>query len=160
MHLPPGSAGADRLPGSHATKPGLPHTGLVLPATAAFVLGPGEGPAFGFHGSAAVIKASGADTHDQLAVIESWYPADLQVAGHVHAGEDEMFYLLAGELSVFCEQENWTVPAGSFVFIPRDCVHGFSVSSAGPAMALVITGPPRLDQQIADRGEAPPEWLA
>src|SRR5437763_9663095 len=70
--------------------------------TSGFVLGPGEGSAYGFHGSAAVIKASGEDTLGQLGVIESVYPAALSVHEHVHAGEDEMFYLLGGEMEVFC----------------------------------------------------------
>jgi hypothetical protein len=52
--------------------------------TSGFVLGPGEGPAYGFHGSAAVIKASGEDTLGQLGVIESVYPAGLSVHEHVH----------------------------------------------------------------------------
>ena len=38
--------------------------------TSGFVLGPGEGSAYGFHGSVAVIKASGEDTFGQLGVIE------------------------------------------------------------------------------------------
>ena len=70
--------------------------------TSGFVLGPGEGSAYGFHGSAAVIKASGEDTLGQLGVIESVYPAGLSVHEHVHDGEDEMFYLLEGEIEVFC----------------------------------------------------------
>jgi hypothetical protein len=70
--------------------------------TAGFVFGPGEGPAYGFHGSAVVIKASGEDTFGQLGVMESVYPAGLSVHEHVHAGEDEMFYLLDGEMTVFC----------------------------------------------------------
>jgi quercetin dioxygenase-like cupin family protein len=124
-----------------------------------FALGPGEGAAFGFHGAAVVMKASGVRTGGQLAVMESVYPAGLAVAEHVHAGEDEMFFLLAGGLTVFCGDDSWSARAGSFVFIPRDHPHGFTVSAAGPARALVITGPPRLDQQIATRGEAVPEWL-
>ena len=64
-----------------------------------------------------------------------------------------MFYLLAGELTGFCEEDNWTATAGSFVFVPRDRPHGFIVTSTGPAKALVITGPPQLDRQIAARGE-------
>src|SRR5215472_13502808 len=124
-----------------------------------FALRPGEGAAFGFHGSAVIMKASGARTGGQLAVMESVYPAGLSVAEHVHAGEDEMFYLLAGELSIFCGDDSWSATAGSFVFVPRDHPHGFTVSAAGPARALVITGPPRLDQQIAARGEAIPESL-
>ena len=124
--------------------------------TSGFVLGPGEGQAYGFHGSAVVIKASGEHTLGQLGVMESAYPPGLSVHTHVHEGEDEMFYLLAGELSIFCEEDHWTVTAGSFVFVPRGRAHGFAVTSAVPARALVITGPSRLDQQIAARGEPVP----
>jgi quercetin dioxygenase-like cupin family protein len=127
--------------------------------TSGFVLGPGEGSAYGFHESVAVIKASGEDTLGQLGVIESVYPAGLSVHEHVHAGEDEMFYLLGGEMEVFCGEDRWTVGAGSFVFVPRDQPHGFTVSGAGPARALVITGPSRLAAQIAERGEPVPPGL-
>src|ERR1700744_2350751 len=121
-----------------------------------FVLGPDEGPAYGFHGSTVVIKASGEHTLGQLAVMESTYPPGLSVQTHVHAGEDEMFYLLAGELTGYCGEDDWIAQAGSFVFVPRDHPHGFRVTSAGPATALVITGPSQLDRQVAARGEAAP----
>jgi quercetin dioxygenase-like cupin family protein len=127
--------------------------------TSGFMLGPGEGSAHGFHGSAVVIKASGEHTLGQLGVMESAYPPGLSVREHVHAGEDEMFYLLEGELAVFCGEEHWTVSAGSFVFVPRDSPHGFTVTGGGPARALVITGPSRLDGQIAARAEAVPPGL-
>jgi quercetin dioxygenase-like cupin family protein len=127
--------------------------------TSGFVLGPGEGPAYGFHGSAVVIKASGEHTRGQLGVMESAYPPGLWVREHVHAGEDEMFYLLDGELAVFCGEEHWTVTAGSFVFVPRDSPHGFAVTGSGPARALVITSPSRLDGQIAARAEPVPPGL-
>ena len=121
-----------------------------------FVLGPGEGPAYGFHGARVVIKASGGQTLGQLGVMESTYPPGLSVHTHVHAGEDEMFYLLAGELTGYCGEDGWTARAGSFVFVPRDHPHSFTVTSAGPATALVITGPSQLDGQIVARGEAAP----
>src|SRR5689334_16083379 len=114
-----------------------------------FMLGPHEGPAYGFHGSSVVIKASGEHTLGQLAVMEFAYPPGLSVHEHVHDGEDEMFYLLAGELAGFCGEDRWTAAAGSFVFVPRDRPHGFTVTSREPARALVITGPPHLDRQIA-----------
>ena len=123
---------------------------------AGFVLRAGEGPAYGFHGATVVVKASGRDTLGQLGVMESVYPAGLAVREHVHEGEDEMFYVLEGELSGFCEDERWTATAGCFVFVPRDRGHGFAVTGAGPARVLVITGPARLDGQIAARGEPPP----
>jgi len=123
---------------------------------AGLVLGPGQGPAYGFHGALVVMKATAVTTAGQLAVMESTYPPGLSVREHVHDGEDEMFYLLAGELSGFCGADSWSAGRGSFVFVPRGCRHGFTVTSAEPATALVITGPPRLDQQIVDRGEPPP----
>ena len=114
-----------------------------------FALGPGEGRAYDFHGACVVIKASGNDTLGQLGVMECTYPAGLSVHLHVHAGEDEMFYVLEGELAGFCDDDRWTAGPGSFVFVPRDRRHGFAVTSGGPARALIITGPAHLDRQIA-----------
>jgi quercetin dioxygenase-like cupin family protein len=117
-----------------------------------FVLGPGEGRAHDFHGASVVIKASGGDTLGQLGVMEFTYPPGLSVRPHVHAGEDEMFYVLDGELTGYCGDDHWTATAGSFVFVPRDQVHGFTVTGDTTARSVVITGPPRLDRQIAARG--------
>jgi quercetin dioxygenase-like cupin family protein len=124
-----------------------------------YVLRPGEGPAYDFHGSGVVIKASGQDTAGQLSVMECVYPPALSVHPHVHDGEDEMFYVLAGEIAGLCDGQEWTATAGSFVFVPRDLVHSFTVTSREPARALVITGPPQLDRQIAARGPGWPEGL-
>jgi quercetin dioxygenase-like cupin family protein len=121
-----------------------------------FVLGPEGGAAYGFHGSRVLIKASSEQTRGQLAVMECSYPAGLSVHVHVHDGEDEMFYVIAGELSGTCGDDTWSASAGGFVFVPRDTPHSFAVTSTRPATALVITGPPRLDGQIAARAEPPP----
>lgn len=118
-----------------------------------FELAPGEGAGYLFHGAAIVIKAGGSLTFGQLAVMESTFPAGLSVPEHVHAGEDEMFYLLAGGLSVFCEHDRWTATPGSFVFVPRERRRGFAVTSAEPARALIVTGPARLDRQIVQNGQ-------
>ncbi len=75
-----------------------------------FILGPGQGLAYGFHGSAVVIKASGEQTLGQLGVMECVYPAGLSVHRHVHDGEDEMFYLLAGEITGSAHADHVHVP--------------------------------------------------
>ena len=105
--------------------------------TSGFVLGPGEGPAYGFHGSAVVIKASGEHTLGQLGVMESSYPPGLSVHEHVHAGEDEMFYLLAGELAVFCGEDHWTAMARS---LSRTAL--VSAPATAPARARLSALPP------------------
>ncbi|HEY2519206.1 MAG TPA: cupin domain-containing protein [Streptosporangiaceae bacterium] len=124
---------------------------------AGYMLRPFQGAAYDFHGAEAVIKASSQDTAGQLAVMEFVYPPGLVVHSHVHAGEDEMFLLLAGEMSAFCGHERWTVVPGCFVFVPRDVPHGFTVTSATEARSVVITGPPRLDQQVAGYPQLRPE---
>lgn len=115
-----------------------------------------EGDAYDWRGARVVIKASGADTFDQLAVMESTYPPGLSVPAHFHAGEDEMLYVLDGELQGFCDDDRWFATPGSFVFVPRDRPHGFVVTSDMPARALVIVGPPRLDRQVATNGTPAP----
>src|ERR1700738_3663548 len=117
-----------------------------------YVLATGEGDTYEWRGARVVILASGKETGGQLAAMESTYPPGLAVPSHVHAGEDEMLYVLAGELQGFCDDSRWTATPGSFVFVPRDCPHGFRVTSAESAHALVIVGPPRLDAQIAATG--------
>ena len=114
--------------------------------------GAGEGETYDWRGARVSLKATGEDTLGQLAVLEFTYPPGLSIPAHVHAGEDEMFYILAGELRAFCDDTQWTVAPGDFVFVPRDRPHGFTVVGDGPARALVIVGPSQLDRQIAAGG--------
>ena len=55
----------------------------------------GQGAAYDFDGARFVMKASGAETGGQLAVMEVLSPAGLEVPPHVHDGEDRCstFYL-------------------------------------------------------------------
>jgi len=115
-----------------------------------------EGAVYDWRGARVVIKASGDDTFGQLGVMESTYPPGLSVPAHIHKGEDEMFYLLDGELQGFCDDDHWTATPGSFVFVPRDRPHGFVVTSEEPARALVIVAPPRLDRQVVANGTPAP----
>jgi quercetin dioxygenase-like cupin family protein len=125
-------------------------------AVGGYVRAANEGDAYDWRGARVVIKASGEDTFGQLGVMESTYPPGLSVPAHTHAGEDEMFYLLDGELRGFCDDDRWTATSGSFVFVPRDRPHGFVVTSDGPARALVIVGPSRLDRQVVANGTPVP----
>jgi quercetin dioxygenase-like cupin family protein len=117
-----------------------------------YVHGVGEGDAYEWRGARVVIKASAKDTTGQLSVMESIYPSGLTVPTHRHTGEDAMFFLLAGELQGFCDDDRWTATPGSFVFVPRDRPHRFLVTSEEEARALVIVGLPHLASQIAATG--------
>jgi quercetin dioxygenase-like cupin family protein len=117
-----------------------------------FVHGPGEGATYDFGGARFTVKASGRDTEGRVGVMEQSGPTGLSVPAHVHDGEDEMFYVLAGRLRGFCGDREWTASAGSFLFLPRDVVHGFEVVGDEPARALTIVGPARFDALVAAQG--------
>jgi quercetin dioxygenase-like cupin family protein len=48
---------------------------------------------------------------------------------HVHAREDEMFYILSGEMRVYVESEVFQLTAGEYMFLPRGKAHAFSITS-------------------------------
>lgn len=112
----------------------------------------GQGAAYDFAGARFVMKASGAETSGQLAVMEMLCPAALDVPLHVHDGEDEMFYVIAGYLTGRCGGERWSAQPGAFVLLPRDIEHSFTVTSRADAKVLVVVGPPSFDAHVAQRG--------
>lgn len=112
----------------------------------------GQGAAYDFAGARFVMKATGAQTEGQLAVMEMLCPAALDVPPHVHDGEDEMFYVLSGDLTGRCGGQPWTAAPGAFVLLPRDTQHSFTVTSRSEAKILVVVGPPRFDAHVARRG--------
>jgi quercetin dioxygenase-like cupin family protein len=117
-----------------------------------FVRPAGEGERYAFDGATFTVKAGGGDTEGRVAVMEQSGPAGLTVPAHTHEGEDEMFYVLSGELRGFCGDEHWTASAGAFLFLPRDVEHGFEVVGDQPARALTIVGPARFDRLVVEQG--------
>ena len=59
---------------------------------------------------------------------------------HVHHNEDEWFYVLEGELTIWVAGRTVVAGAGAFVFGPRDVPHTFVVSSER-ARFLLVTEP-------------------
>lgn len=100
-----------------------------------------EGEAIWFLGSLATIKASTETTAGRVAVIEVLGPEGSGSPLHVHAREDEWFYVLEGELTFWVGGELIQAPTGSFVFGPRGVPHTFAVTSPEPARFLLVTEP-------------------
>jgi quercetin dioxygenase-like cupin family protein len=59
---------------------------------------------------------------------------------HIHHREDELIYVLEGEISVEIDGERFRAPAGTAALIPRGCIHGFAIEE-GPARLLVVFTP-------------------
>jgi quercetin dioxygenase-like cupin family protein len=97
---------------------------------------PGTGEHLWFFGGLTTIKAAG----DSVMVTEQTAPRGSGSPLHVHHNEDEWFYVLEGELTIWVDGEIHVVPAGGFVFGPRDIPHTFIVSS-DQARFLLVTAP-------------------
>jgi quercetin dioxygenase-like cupin family protein len=82
------------------------------------------------------------DTPSQVSVQE-WTvaPHHLGAPPHTHQHEDEVFYVLEGEMTVMQDDSVATVGAGSYVVLPRGHLHGFWNSGDAPARMLVILTP-------------------
>ncbi len=113
---------------------------------------PGGGEAIWFLGFLTTIKASADTTDGGVAVIEHLGPKGSGSPLHVHANEDEWFYVLDGELTFWVGGETTVAPAGSFVYGPRRIPHTFLVSS-DTARFLLVTEPTGFEGFIRQIGE-------
>jgi quercetin dioxygenase-like cupin family protein len=62
---------------------------------------------------------------------------------HVHGTEDEIFYVLSGELTFRCGAETFDVRDGGMIYLPQGLKHGYTIRSAEPVRLLVVAFPTR-----------------
>ena len=67
---------------------------------------------------------------------------------HVHAGEDDAFYVLEGELTFLLGADEVAAPAGTFVLVPPDVEHTFVNRTAEPVRILNIHAPAGFDRRL------------
>jgi quercetin dioxygenase-like cupin family protein len=104
----------------------------------AIALAPGEGEAKWFLGTLVTIKSSSESTAGRVSVMENLAPRGSGSPLHIHRNEDEWFYVIEGELTLWVGGEVHTAPADSFVYGPRGIPHTFTVSSEQARFLLVV----------------------
>jgi mannose-6-phosphate isomerase-like protein (cupin superfamily) len=67
---------------------------------------------------------------------------------HVHAEEDDAFYILEGEMTFFFGDEEAVAAPGTFVLVPPGVSHGFRNDGATPVRMLNIHAPAGFDRRI------------
>lgn len=86
------------------------------------------------------IHLSAVETGGDLMLMEAFAPPGSQPPLHVHRDEDEGFYLLEGELTLWVGDETRTLQPGEFLLAPRQVPHTVRVGDR-PARYLVTAGP-------------------
>jgi mannose-6-phosphate isomerase-like protein (cupin superfamily) len=93
------------------------------------VVPPGGGRPVDLGAFAMTLKASAEETAGVVSVMEAKEPPGFGPPLHIHHDAAEAFYVLEGEYVMFVEDEEFTCPAGTFIFIPQGARHGFRVGS-------------------------------
>ena len=118
-----------------------------------YVLTQEEGDAIWFFGSLALIKAAGTQTGGAFALIEQVCPPGFANPLHMHHAEDEAFYVLEGELTVFIGDQKLQAGPGTYLFGPRDIPHGFRVEGTSPCRLLLLATPAGFEQFVVEMGK-------
>ena len=87
------------------------------------------------------VLASASDTNGLLGAVEVAGPRGAVPPLHVHHHEDEAFYVVEGDYSVYIGDEVIKASRGTWAWGPRDVPHGYQVhSERGRHLSLVMPG--------------------
>jgi len=92
-------------------------------------------------GSLAWVSRPEGTEAEQLTVIEVTLNPDGGHNFHKHPDQEEVIYVLEGEVEQWLEQESRILRPGDSLFIKADIVHASFNHSAVPAKLLAILGP-------------------
>jgi quercetin dioxygenase-like cupin family protein len=128
-----------------------------MPRTRPVVLRAGEGATIeGPVGGPLTFKVRGEQTNRVLTAFENVIAPGDGPPLHVHANEDEAWYVLEGDLRFHLDAEIAGAPAGSFVFVPRGTPHCFQNVGETPARILVLFTPSGMERFFDRFAELPP----
>jgi quercetin dioxygenase-like cupin family protein len=131
--------------------------------TKGYAVAAGEGERIWIVGDTMTLKATGESTGGNLVLLENLTAVGGGPPPHIHAREDELFYVLDGTFEIRIGDEVHELGPGGFAFVPRGTVHSFRNTAETPSRILVGFTPGRMDGffresgvPAADDGPAPP----
>jgi mannose-6-phosphate isomerase-like protein (cupin superfamily) len=110
----------------------------------AYGLDPGAGERLQFGDVAILVRATAESTGGAYSLFEE-LPPMVDTPLHVHAHDDELFYVLEDEHVIEVGDREFTVGPGGMVFAPRGIPHSQRRVVPGAGRLLVLTTPAGLD---------------
>jgi quercetin dioxygenase-like cupin family protein len=105
-----------------------------------YALRRGEGPTFAF-GPNFIVKAGEMGQGRRLSFVDYTTKKGEEPGDHTHPTEDEIFYIVHGELTFRCGGREFELNDGGFMFLPRGLEHGYTIRSEGEARILLVLSP-------------------
>ncbi len=111
------------------------------------VRGPAGGPA--------TIKAGTVNTGGTFAFLEVTIGPQDGPSQHIHAREDEMWFILEGHFRFLADGQLFDAPKGSFVFVHRGTAHCFQNLGTEPSTILVMFTPAGMERFFEQHAQIP-----
>jgi len=121
-------------------------------ALTALVVGARNGRSLWHLGALLTFKALGAETDGRFWALEGLADKNMAVPLHIHTHEDEVWYVLEGEIHFTVGDEMRVAGPGTFAFIPKGVAHTFQIRS-DTARWFGFGTPAGLDQWFFETGE-------
>jgi quercetin dioxygenase-like cupin family protein len=114
------------------------------------VVPPSSGDELNIAGSQTFHKIRSKDTNGVFSVMEIVTPPGKGVALHVHEREDELVYLLEGEIEVTLGDQKMKAVPGVMALLPRRIPHGFTNIGNKPSRLLDTILPGQFDNYFVE----------
>lgn len=111
---------------------------------------PGSGEQLNIAGSKILHKIKSSATNGVFSVVEFVTPPGKGVALHVHEREDELVYLLEGEIEVTLGSQKMKAVPGVTALLPRGIPHGFTNIGNKPSRLLDTILPGQFDNYFVE----------
>ena len=111
-----------------------------------------------------IFKLEGVDTGGALSIVEHPFEVGALVPPHIHRLEDEISFVLEGEIGFRSNDQEAVLGAGGYIVKPRGEVHAMWNAGSTPARMLEIITPPGFEgffRELCDMTDAgPPDFEA
>lgn len=115
---------------------------MSLAANSSLHVEPGAGRSLLIGAVDMIPKVSADSTASRVAIVECTVPpGHLGTPPHLHSREDEVSFVVEGELTVEQDGQTVTVGPGAYVVKPRNIMHTFWNAGSGPVRFVEIIAP-------------------
>ncbi len=130
---------------------------LAVPDARPLVTPLDEDAAKYFLGVRSWLRAAAAETGGSMGILEQALPGGFASPYHIHHAEDELWYVLEGDVRFVSGTTSLVIGKGGIAFLPRDVAHGFEIVGATEARMLCVTTPAGFEGFVEELSEpAPP----
>lgn len=101
---------------------------------------------------------SAEETGGLLSLLKVTEVKGLEPPPHTHTREEEIFYLLNGEIEFFAGGKTYKAAAGDCMFLPRNIMHSFRILTDQSDVMLLLT-PGGFEKSFIEMSEKAPELI-